>query len=85
MEFSIKTVYKYLLFVYALLSSVFLGGMVGFLIIYPFLQILLDGFSYGKSEWVNYSVYFIVALSISVFFYINIKRYSAQVRRRGLA
>ncbi len=85
MGFSTKTVYKYLLFAYALLSSVFLGSLVGFLVIYPFLQILLDSFAYDKSEWVNYSVYFIVALSISFFFYINIKRYSKQVRKRGLA
>jgi hypothetical protein len=81
-----KTIYKYLLLAYALLSSIFLGGLIGFLIIYPFLQILSDklesNYGYDSTQALNYLVYPMVILTILVFMYINLKRYLKYVRKQ---
>ncbi len=83
-----KTIQKYLLLIYAIVSSVLFGGFVGFLIIYPFLQILFDelGIYYGYDEpaWVNYLIYAVVILSIVICSYINRKRYFRHLERKGL-
>lgn len=83
-----KTIQKYLLLIYAIVSSVLFGGFVGFLIIYPFLQILFDelGIYYGYDEpaWVNYLIYATVVLSIAICSYINRKRYFRHLERKGL-
>ncbi|MBI5740712.1 MAG: hypothetical protein HZA16_08320 [Nitrospirae bacterium] len=79
-------IYKYLLLVYALTSGVFLGGLTGFLIIYPVLQIVFDrlGINYGYDEprWINYLIYSIVVLTIAVFVFINWRRYLRHLRKR---
>ena len=83
-----KTVQKYLLLIYAIVSSVLFGGFVGFLIIYPFLQILFDKldiyFGYDEPAWINYLIYAAVILSIAICSYINRKRYFRHLERKGL-
>ncbi len=83
-----KAIQKYLLLIYAIVSSVLFGGFIGFLIIYPFLQILFDelGIYYGYDEpaWVNYLIYAAVILSIVICSYINRKRYFRHLERKGL-
>jgi ABC-type antimicrobial peptide transport system permease subunit len=76
-----KSIHKYLLLAYALISSVLIGGFVGFLIINPLLKIILDSFGYNSSQWVNYLVYSMVALSIGVCTYINKRRYVKHLRK----
>ena len=82
-----KAIYKYLLLAYALLSSIFLGGLFGFLIIYPFLQILSHkleiSYGYDSTQALNYLVYPVVILTILVFMYVNVKRYLKYVREQG--
>ena len=82
-----KAIYKYLLLAYAFLSSIFLGGLIGFLIIYPFLQILSDklesSYGYNSTQALNYLVWPVVILSILVFMYINWKRYLRYIKKRG--
>jgi len=83
-----RRLHKYLLFAYALFSSVFLGGLIGFLVIYPMLQILFDklGINYGYNapRWVDYLVFVSITLSIVIFIYVNWKRYLKQLRRKDL-
>jgi ABC-type phosphate transport system permease subunit len=83
-----KTIQKYLLLIYAIVSSVLFGGFVGFLIIYPFFQILFDKldsyFGYDEPAWVNYLIYAAVILSIAICSYINRKRYFRHLKRKGL-
>jgi len=83
-----KTIQKYLLLIYAIVSSVLFGGFVGFLIIYPFLQILFDKldvyYGYDEPVWVNYLIYAAVILSIAICSYINRKRYFRHLERKGL-
>jgi H+/Cl- antiporter ClcA len=76
-----KSIHKCLLLAYALISSVLIGGFVGFLIINPLLQIILDHFGYNSSQWVNYLVYSMVVLSIIVCTYINKRRYAKHLRK----
>jgi ABC-type phosphate transport system permease subunit len=83
-----KTIQKYLLLIYAIVSSVLFGGFVGFLIIYPFLQILFDKldvyYGYDEPAWVNYLIYAAVILSIAICSYINRKRYFRHLERKEL-
>jgi ABC-type phosphate transport system permease subunit len=83
-----KRALRYLLLLYAVLSSVFLGGFIGFLIIYPFLQVLFDrlGIHYSVDDppWVNYMIYAMVLVSIAVCMMINRRRYLKHIRQKGL-
>lgn len=74
-----KVFYKYLLLAYAVVSSVFLGGLIGFLIINPIMQIVLDRYGYYELRW----VYLAVILSIVIFMYINWKRYLRHLREKN--
>ena len=83
-----KTVYRYLLVAYALISSLFIGALTGFIILYPFLQILFDtlGIRYGydASQTFDFSIYSMVIISTSICLYINRKRYVKHVQKRNL-
>lgn len=84
-----KKIHKCLLLLYAIASSVLFGGFVGFLIIYPFLQILFDKldiyYGYDEPAWVNYLIYAAVMLSIAICSYINRRRYFRHLKRKGLS
>ncbi len=73
---------------YAIISSIFLGGLVGFLIVYPFLQILIDklGINYGYDDpqWIHYLIYAIVVLFIIIFICFNKRRYVKHVQIKKL-
>lgn len=75
-----KTIFKYLLLIYAFTSSIFLGGLIGFLIINPILQIVLEKYGYYETRW----TYLAVLLSIAIFMYINWKRYLRHLRKKNL-
>jgi ABC-type phosphate transport system permease subunit len=83
-----KRAFRYLLLLYAVVSSVFLGGFIGFLIIYPFLQVLFDtlGIFYSVDDppWVNYMIYAMVLISIAVCMMINRRRYLKHIKQKGL-
>jgi len=75
-----RRLYKYLLFAYAISSSIFLGGLIGFLVINPILQIVLEKRGYYELRW----AYLAVVLSIAAFMYINWKRYVGHLRKKNL-
>ncbi|UCH80906.1 MAG: hypothetical protein JSW20_14390 [Nitrospiraceae bacterium] len=77
-------IHRCFLLVYTVVASVLLGGLIGFLLVYPFLQILFDalGNEYKYDQMIHYFVYFIVILSIGYCFQINWKRFQKHTRKK---
>jgi len=78
-----KTVYKFFLLLYAVVASVLLGGLAGFLVIYPFLQILFGqlGDNYRYDQMIHYFVYAFVFCAICYCFHINWKRFTSHIQK----
>ena len=53
------TLYKIFLLMYTIVASVLLGGLAGFLVIYPLLQLLFGqlGGNYQYDQMIHYFVY----------------------------
>ena len=77
------TLYKFFLFIYIVVASVLLGGLAGFLVIYPLLQVLLGqlGENYRYDQMIHYFVYAFVLCAISYCFHINWKRYISHTQK----
>jgi biotin transporter BioY len=78
------SIYKFFLLIYIVIASVMLGGVAGFLVIYPFLQILFgqlgDNFQYD--QMIHNFVYAFVMCAISYCFHINWKRYIRHIQTK---
>ena len=81
-----KTVYKFFLLIYTVVASVMLGGLAGFLVIYPFLQIIFGqlGDNYEYDQMIHYFVYAFVILAIGYCFHINWKRYIMHTQKEAI-
>ena len=81
-----KTLYKCFLLIYTVIASVLLGGLAGFLVLYPFLQILFDklGSDYRYDQMIHYFVYAFVMCAIGYCFHFNWKRYISHTQEEGL-
>ena len=78
-----KTLYKCFLLIYTVIASVLLGGLAGFLVLYPFLQILFDklGSDYRYDQMIHYFVYAFVMCAIGYCFHFNWKRYISNTQK----
>jgi len=78
-----KIAYKFFLLTYTVIASLLLGGFAGFLVIYPFLQILFGqlGDNYQYDQMIHNFVYVFVIFAICYCFQINWKRYIRHMQK----
>jgi hypothetical protein len=83
MEHLWKTLHKCFLLIYTVVASVILGGLAGFLVLYPLLQILFDklGSNYRYDQMIHYFVYAFVMCAIGYCFHYNWKRYISHTQK----
>ncbi len=81
-----KILYKFFLLIYTIVASVLLGGLAGFLVIYPLLQVLFDtlGSDYKYDQMIHYVVYAFVIFAIGYCLHVNWKRYIGHMQKETL-